>query len=73
MGVAMGMFSESAARVKLPVSTTRVKARIAMSWSIFFSRLFLFVNSHFHFCWFFTNPARANALALAGLVKNQQK
>ncbi|MEN4392417.1 hypothetical protein [Enterobacter cloacae] len=64
------MFSESAARVKLPVSTTRVKARIAMSWSIFFSRLFLFVNSHFHFCWFFTNPARANVSPAQAKTRN---
>jgi acetyl esterase/lipase len=32
--VALGMASVSAARVKLPVSTTRMKARIAESWSI---------------------------------------
>jgi len=31
--VAFGMFSESAARVKLPASTTRPKARRASNWS----------------------------------------
>lgn len=32
--VAFGISSRSAARVKLPVSTTRIKARIAESWSM---------------------------------------
>jgi hypothetical protein len=40
LSVAIGIFSESAARVKLPDSTTRVKARIAMSWSMMTSDYF---------------------------------